>query len=224
MYTQCNTLKNNGFREAGQVVIAPAMLPATIEQIARVVFESFSNRLREKLNGRQQRALKLALGGHVTHKAGRIFSVQSENCSHSYLVNLECGTCTCPDYRNGNICKHRIAAYLIEQSLQTNRTSGPEAADIEPREGLQERVEIARQVLNARSQSLHEAIIYAKVPNNGDLQDVEVISIEGEVALVRALPRMQEDGKLVPCFPFVEGRSSAASVLSKSLVDITIFR
>jgi hypothetical protein len=75
----------------------PALIPATIEQTAGRIFESFSDRLKAMLNGRQERALKLALGGNVTHKAARVYSVRSENQQHAYLVDLEQGTCTCPD-------------------------------------------------------------------------------------------------------------------------------
>jgi hypothetical protein len=52
--------------------------------------------------------------------------------------------------------------------------------------------------------------------------DVEVINLEKETAVVRALP-VFKDGKSVPQFPF-EDRRSCQQVLAKSLMDITIYR
>ena len=54
---------NTTLREA---VTAPTLLPVIIEQTARSVFASFSDKMKARLNGRQERALKLALDGHVT--------------------------------------------------------------------------------------------------------------------------------------------------------------
>ncbi len=77
-------------------------------------------------------------------------------------------------------------------------------------------------VLEARSQLLREAIIYAKLPLDGKILPMEIILIEGEMALIRALPQLK-DGQLIPQFPFPE-KQSAALVLSKSLVDVKIYR
>ena len=196
-----------------------ALLPATIEQVAKAVFNSFSQRLRRSLNGRQERALKLALNGHVAHKGGRVFSVRSEDGKHAYLVNLEKGSCTCPDYHNGYVCKHRIASYLIEQALAASQPEIPAEAP----EPAEDRVAIAAYVLNqAKSDLLHEAIVYATLRHDGQSLPVEVVSIQGEIALVRALPRLEGE-KLIPQFPF-EGKASSAQVLSRSLTDITFYR
>ena len=81
---------------AAPFVIQP-VLPAILEQTARKVFDSFPERLKERLNGRQDRALKLALEGHVTHKSGRVYSVRSETGDHAYLVDLSKSYCNCPD-------------------------------------------------------------------------------------------------------------------------------
>ena len=116
MYNIFHTLRARYIREANQ-----ALVPSTIEQTAGRIFESFSDRLKAMLNGRQERALKLALEGHVTHKFARTFNVRSEDNQHSYLVNLEKSFCTCPDSRQGSVCKHRLAAYLVEQSLKASQ-------------------------------------------------------------------------------------------------------
>ena len=88
-------------------------------------------------------------------------------------------------------------------------------------EQADEQVEKARLVLDARSEVLREAMIYATLLVEGSPTSVEVIALEGEVALVRALPILK-DGKLVPHFPF-QGQSSA-QVLAHSLTDIAIYR
>ena len=202
--------------------VASYLLPATIEQTASTVFQGFSERLKAKLNGRQERALKLALGGHVTHKSARIFSVQSEEGNHAYLVDLTRGYCTCPDSQKGSICKHRIAAYLVEQSMQATAQTSAAPSKPAPLNKEEEPLEKARLVLNAKSDVLHEAVIFATLQHNGAAINVEVISLDKEIAVVRALP-VFKDGKPVPQFPF-EDRRSCQQVLSKSLMDITIYR
>jgi hypothetical protein len=202
--------------------VASYLLPATIEQTASTVFQGFSERLKAILNGRQERALKLALGGHVTHKSARIFSVRSEEADHAYLVDLTRGYCTCPDSQKGSICKHRIAAYLVEQSMQAIAQTSPTPSKPAPLNKEEESLEKARLILHAKSDVLHEAVIYATLQHNGEVLEVEVISLEKETAVVRALP-VFKDGKPVPQFPF-QDRKSCQQVLAKSLMDITIYR
>ncbi len=208
------------------------VLPIVIEQTARKVFEGFSEKLKSSLNGREERALKLALEGHVTHKSGRVFSVRSEDNQHTYLVNLDKGFCTCPDSQKGSVCKHRLAAYLIEQSNKTNHElagepvnpnpSLPQSNGPKPLDPDEAAVEKARLVLNARSQHLREAIIYAVLVLEDEPLQVEIIDIQGEVALVRALPKIQ-NGRLIPQFPFPE-KKSVTQVIAKSLSEVRIYR
>ena len=202
--------------------VASYLLPATIEQTANTVFQGFSERLKAKLNGRQERALKLALGGHVVHKSGRVFSVHSEEGDHAYLVDLARGYCTCPDSQNGSICKHRIAAYLVEQSMQATTQTSTSPSKPAPVSKEDEPLEKARLVLHAKSDVLNEAVIYATLQHNGAILNVEIINLEKETALVRALP-VFKDSKPVPQFPFQDGKS-CQQVLAKSLSDITIYR
>jgi len=202
--------------------VASYLLPATIEQTASTVFQGFSERLKARLNGRQERALKLALSGHVTHKSARIFSVHSEEGDHAYLVDLTRGYCTCPDSQKGSICKHRIAAYLVEQSMQATAQTSAGSSKSEPVSKEEEPLEKARRVLHAQSDLLREAIIYATIQHQGEALVVEVINLEGDTAIVRALP-IFKDGKPVPQFPF-EDRRSCTQVLAKSLFDLNIYR
>jgi hypothetical protein len=215
---------------AASPAMAPPILPIVIEQTARNLFESFSEKLKESLNGRQDRALKLALEGHVSHKAGRIYSVRSEDGKHAYLVNLDARTCTCPDSHNGHVCKHRLAAYLIEQANQNNQAITPSnpsesiPANLEPEPPIKEEevIDKARLIFQAKSQFLRESIIYAVLQVDGQPIQVEILDITGDVALVRALPKVK-DGLLVPHFPFQE-RTSVSQVIAKCLADIRIYR
>ena len=211
------------FRETVQVAITPTILPATIEHTARRVFESFSDRFKRKLNGRQERALKLALGGHINHISDRIFSVRSEKGNHAYLVNLDQSSCTCPDSRKGHVCKHRIAAYLIEQANDANNFVSQGDGRSPPSDEEDEKIAKARLVLNARSETLREAIIYATIKHKDEPLNVEVISIEGGTAVVRALPLIRNGNTLIPQFPF-EGDRAITQVLAKSMMDIQIYR
>jgi hypothetical protein len=218
MNTQLNT------HAVCETVAAPfgpqPILPAVIEQTARKVFESFSEKMKAALNGREDRALKLALDGHVTHKSARIFSVRSENGEHSYLVNLDKSFCNCPDSTKEQVCKHRLAAYLVEQSMQANHQLAHQPEEqMTPQE---ETIEKVRLTLHARSEHLREAIIYAKLPMEHDLLPVEIIDLQGEVALVRALPCIIDD-EIRPYFAF-PGRKASAQVLAKSLVEVKIYR
>jgi len=226
---------NHSIREVATMAAPQIVLPAVIEQTAKRVFESFSEKVKQSLNGRQDRALKLALDGHVTHKAQRIFNVRSEDDRHSYLVDLDKSFCTCPDSFKGNACKHRLAAYLIEQAMlvapvPTVSEDKPTPSSRITWESLEEAplthdaeaIEKARLVLEARSQFLRDAIIYAKLSLNGQFIQVEIITLDGDMALVRALPRLH-NGELVPQFPFNE-RQAAELVIAKSLTDVRIYR
>ena len=236
MNTQLNS---HTLRETAVAPFAPQpILPAVLEQTARKVFESFSEKMKAALNGREDRALKLALEGHVTHKFARTFNVRSENGEHSYLVNLEKSFCTCPDSRQGSVCKHRLAAYLVEQSLKASQeietrlpdepasaAPGPVASNPPPMPQLnpqEEAIEKARLALHARSAYLRQAIIYAVLFHEGQPLPVEIIDLQDEVALVRALPKIVE-GQLVPQFPFPE-RQAAIEVIAKSLTEVKIYR
>lgn len=216
-------------KESIAAPLSTAILPVVIEQTAQKVFAGFSEKLKASLDGRDQRALRMALDGHVTHKHGRVFSVRSEDGKHTYLVNLDKSFCTCPDSAKGHVCKHRLAAYLVEQAQQAHQqlvekevSSALPTPPLPSPDPDEEAIERARLALHARSQFLREAIIYALLPQEGELIPVEVLSLEGEAALIRALPQLK-DGRLVPQFPFSE-RRSFCEVIAKSLQEVKIYR
>jgi hypothetical protein len=188
--------------------------------------------MRSALNGRQVRALKLAVNGHVTHKAGRIFPVRLEYGDYAYLVDLDNHTCTCPDSFKGNLCKHRLAAYLIEQANKANQEQKASSPAPEPNPSRQvpkpepnpdeESRAKAHLVLNAQSSFLRESIIYARLELEGQSIDVEIIKIDEATAIVRSLPKVV-DGQLVPQFPFPD-KKAFTQVMLKSLTEILIYR
>ena len=228
MTTQIVSQERQAVREVAVIAAAPNILPTILERTACKVFESFSDRLKAKLNGRQDRALKLALNGHVTHKSARIYSVRSQRGQHTYLVNLDKSFCSCPDSRKGHVCKHRIASYLIEQASEATKEVSPESSAVRELSSNQElgsdeeAVEKARLALQGRSEHLREAVIYGVLQVDGESVRVEIVALEGEVALVRALPTIK-DGVLIPQFPFSE-RKSSAQVLAQSLTEVKIYR
>lgn len=215
--------------EALPVPFAQPPLPALIEQTARQVYEAFSEKLKATLNGRQERALKLALEGHVTHKSERIFSVRSENGQHAYLVDLTRSYCNCPDSQAGHVCKHRLAAYLVEQAdkaahetVPIQSEPQPEQADPAPPDPDVDVLDKVRLALHARSEFLRESIIFALLEVDDRIIPVEVLEIDGNAALVRALPAYK-DGTLTPQFPFPE-KKSFAQVIAQSLREVKIYR
>ena len=226
-------LNTHTVQETATLTFQP-VLPAVIEQTALSLFESFSEKMKRTLNGREDRALKMALEGHVTHKAARVFSVLSENGQHAYLVDLDRSFCTCPDSRKGQVCKHRLAAYLVEQSQQASQSQ--ETPHENPKSQKENRpdpesdtrnlddpdLEKVRRILQSRSEFLQEAIVYANLEWEGQLLRVEIMALEENIALVRALPKMMND-KLTPQFPF-PGKKSLTQVIANRLSDVTIYR
>jgi len=85
-----------------------------------------------------------------------------------------------------------------------------------------EALEKARLALNAHSDFLRQAIIYAQIQIEDQPMQVEILNLEGDIALVRALPKIV-DGQLIPQFPFPE-RQASTQVLAKSLINIKIYR
>lgn len=46
--------------------------------------------------------------------------------SQDYLVNLEEERCTCPDHAKGHVCKHLLAAWLLEREARRKKGEKPE--------------------------------------------------------------------------------------------------
>jgi len=95
-----------------------------IDRVAEQFISSLRPEVVSSLNGRLERGLALAKQWSVIHcpEAGkpRCYRVRSSDGYSFYKVDLDARSCDCPDSLKGNICKHRIAAYYIEQANKTN--------------------------------------------------------------------------------------------------------
>lgn len=73
---------------------------------------------REKVEGflrRLERAEALLLEGRV-HRVEGLPHLYVVRGGQAYLVNSQEETCTCPDHGKGHVCKHLLAAFLLERA------------------------------------------------------------------------------------------------------------
>jgi hypothetical protein len=95
-----------------------------LDRVAEQFISSLKPEVVSSLNGRLERGLELAKQWSVVHcpepDRPRAYHVRSSNGISFYKVDLDARTCDCPDSQKGNTCKHRIAAYYIEQANKLN--------------------------------------------------------------------------------------------------------
>ena len=95
-----------------------------LDLVAEQFIASLKPEIVSSLNGRLERGLALAKSWSVLHcpesESPRCYRVRSSDGSSLYRVDLDARTCECPDSQKGNTCKHRIAAYYVEQANQMN--------------------------------------------------------------------------------------------------------
>jgi len=78
----------------------------------------------ERITGfinRLERAEALLLEGRI-HRVEGLPQVYVVRGSEHYLVDLEAGSCTCPDHAKGHTCKHLLAAVLLERAEHYAKT------------------------------------------------------------------------------------------------------
>ena len=92
-----------------------------LDLVAERFIASLKPEVVNALNGRLERGLTLAKSWSVVHcperDKPRCYRVRSSDGSSLYKVDLDARSCECPDSQKGNTCKHRIAAYYVEQAL-----------------------------------------------------------------------------------------------------------
>lgn len=111
-------MSQNTVKEA----VASSIPTRSIEQVARKFVSSLRPEVSQRLNGRLERGLEMARNGAVRPlDQPRCFLVRSSDGKRHYEVDLNARSCTCPDSHKGNVCKHRIAAYYIEQARLNSR-------------------------------------------------------------------------------------------------------
>jgi len=173
--------------------------------------DSLSPELKQRMNGRLERGLELALsGGVIPYDPTTLvqFKVKSSDPAKlPYMVDMHVRTCTCPDHAKGHFCKHRVAAHVYK--LACIHMTSQETRNSEP----------------ALSQPVNkgQAIVWACIRLDGKAIGVEVLTIENDQVWVQALPIVNEDGKLEPQFPFPLGNCSQ-QVQASDLEHIRIFR
>src|SRR4030042_5664371 len=93
---------------------------------------SISSELKQRMNGRMERGLEIALSnGVIPYDPSTLvqFKVKSSDPTKlPYMVDLRARTCTCLDHLKGHYCKHRIAAQIFRlacaQTPAQDRKSG----------------------------------------------------------------------------------------------------
>jgi hypothetical protein len=172
---------------------------------------SISPELKQRMNGRLERGLEIALSsGVIPYDPTTLvqFKVMSSDPAKlPYMVDLRARTCTCPDHLKGHYCKHRVAAqiYRLACSQTPSRiTPTEEPPDPQPCKPGQ-------------------AIVWACVRLDGKTIGVEVLGIENDLVWIQALPVVKEDGKLEPQFPFPDG-SCNQQVKASDLEHIHIYQ
>jgi len=194
LFVEIHQIKETAQANPAQAVPeANLIIPDLIDQIASQFVSTLSPQTIRRMNGRLERGLTMAKSGHVavTGQDG-IFKVTSSKRRCTYIVDLNQRTCNCPDYQAGNICKHRIASWYIQQALFQ---SAPDLKESPVSEQIPELVELLL------AHPCRWDLIYAVVSYEGQEIPVEIIETNGREAYVRALPGLV-DGEIVPVYPF----------------------
>ena len=103
----------------------PSVTPAQIEAVASRFKASLTSQELFSFNGRIERGVELAKQAGSVCKLdepfhARRYTVRASDGFHAYLVDLDAGTCDCPDALKGHFCKHRLASLFIEQASKTS--------------------------------------------------------------------------------------------------------
>ncbi len=229
------TIQKHTIREAA-TLSAPTTLPLqSIEQAAIEFDATLSRGVKYSLNGRFERGVLLARQGAVTPTVDpsqpdkkRLFQVRSSNFwkpPYHYLVDLDAKSCECPDHMKGYFCKHRIASHIVELAIQATiqPTPPPKVLDIQPiAQETPSPPAVAEPQSNIPSPG-KDSIIWAAIRLNGKILGVEVVSLGGETATIRALPQVIDGKKLQPQFPF-DGKRATTTIPQKELFHVKVFQ
>lgn len=172
---------------------------------------TISPELKERMNGRLERGLEIALSSGVLpyDKFTLVqFKVRSSDPTKlPYMVDLRARTCTCPDHIKGHYCKHRVAAQIYRLAC----VQEPKQA-VPPKDNP-----------NTQPSQPGQAIVWACVRLDDKVIGVEVIAVENDLVWIQALPVVKEGGKLEPQFPFPDG-SCSVQVKIAELEHLHIFQ
>ena len=208
------------------------------QPIINQAFEKFqvtlSFDLKDKLNGRLERGLAIAVSGGVMPADNQgqpngFYKVVSSNPSNPpYLVDLHRRSCTCPDHWKGHFCKHRIAANIISIANQLSKTVIPPPTARESIVDVQPEIKpipaVAPEKLDLELPLPKEdATVWGVIQLDGAFLGVEVLSITKDDVTVRALPKIVDGKKLQPQFPFAS-RLSITKVRKDEISHVKVFQ
>ena len=212
--------------------------------------KQFRNSLRQdilfSLNGRFERGVALANQGAACPyfdpnlpDKHHLFQVRSANQSrppYFYMVDLDAGTCECPDHWKGHFCKHRIASHIIEILNYNQQMAAPSNAQtssttfaLKDNQAQQPLVASAKVTEGATSipetslETTNNAVIWGVIKHQGQWLGVEVLAMQDEKATIRALPKIIAGNKLQPQFPF-EGKRCTITIPKKHIFHVKIFQ
>jgi len=240
------SLKRRMFRETTLASVGVYLAPA-IDQAA----EQFRSTMRQDilwgLNGRFERGVALANQGAVSPHTDpnnpdkrHLFQVKSANQSRPpfhYLVDLEAGTCECPDHWKGHFCKHRIASHIIEifnynrqmavssEAQVPSTTITSEDNQVQPSANAPVTEEVpsnSEPGVETNAVMPKDSIIWGVIKHGGQWLGVEVLALEDDNATIRALPIIAGK-KLQPQFPF-EGKRCTITIPKRHLFHVKIFQ
>ena len=178
------------------------------------------------------------------HRMYQVKSSHPDRPPYHYLVDLDAATCECPDHWKGYLCKHRIASHIIEivnanaqrawanepvtspasnpvsQSIPTPLT---QAAATPPAQVKKKPVQKPKPSPELDAKSTSQPVIWGLFKHNGDVLGVEILSLDGEMATVRALPKIIGGKKLQSQFPF-EGKCCTTTIPKEELFHVKVFR
>jgi hypothetical protein len=137
---------------------------------------SISPELKQRIDGRMERGLEIALsGGVVPYDPTTLvrFKVKSSDPTKlPYMVDMRARSCICVDHSKGHYCKHRVAAQVYRLACAQIPT------------------QIAQNTMPADSPHLKsgQSIIWACVRLDGKTIGVEVLGLENDLVWIQALP------------------------------------
>jgi len=244
LLTYISNLKKRTVRESPYIT-GPKYPPELIDQVAAKFYEAMEDHVKRALNGRFERGVTLAKQGAVVRfedpqnpNSHRVFKVRSSDPYRSpYLVDLDWRFCECPDHRKTYICKHRIAANIIERVEKEIQkpNAQPEVKEVDPPAQQAVNPQPGMPSPNTKPTPQNggtpqdetplevKAFIWGVIRHEGQLLGVELLDIGEDSVTVRALPKIVEGNKLQPQFPF-PGKRSTATVPKKEISHVKVFQ
>lgn len=105
---------------------------------------------------------------------------------------------------------------------KSNAIQKPENPNIQTLPNNSERTSSKDSSQSLTTKDLKDAVVWGVVKLDGKLLGVEILSFDGDRAMVRALPKITDEKKLQPQFPF-PGKKNRGVVAKNELIHVKIF-